>query len=377
MPERSSTGSAPPLGGAQPSSLPPAPDELEVSLFGPGYGECVVLHIGGGEWVVVDSCVSGPRARSVALDYLQSLGVSPELGVKLIVATHWHDDHIRGLAEVVRLSPNAGFACTAALGKEDFITLAELTRTDLMMESSGIDEFRTILEELSARPQTPMWTLGGKMLYERTASIGANILALTPSDRAFQDSVSEIARLLPSESEPKRRVWPSGPNHGSVVLMVTVGRAVVLLGADLEEASGGHWSALLASPTKPSVKANVFKIPHHGSPGADHPGVWSDLVEADAIAAVAPFDLGHVTLPGAADRTRICGYGRRTFITAAPVRPRSRRRESAVERTIKDVVGELTLANRPLGQVRVRRSLANVGAPWSIQTFGQAYELCA
>ena len=33
---------------------PPAPDELEVSLFGRGVGECAVVHLGSGEWLVVD-----------------------------------------------------------------------------------------------------------------------------------------------------------------------------------------------------------------------------------------------------------------------------------------------------------------------------------
>ena len=33
----------------------PRPDELEVSLFGAGNGECVVAHCGNDDWVIVDS----------------------------------------------------------------------------------------------------------------------------------------------------------------------------------------------------------------------------------------------------------------------------------------------------------------------------------
>jgi len=32
----------------------PEKDEIEVSIFGPGYGECIVIHIGNNEWVVID-----------------------------------------------------------------------------------------------------------------------------------------------------------------------------------------------------------------------------------------------------------------------------------------------------------------------------------
>ncbi|PXF57856.1 MAG: hypothetical protein C4B58_08625 [Deltaproteobacteria bacterium] len=35
----------------------PSPDELEISLFGPGRGECVVAHLGNNDWLVVDSCL--------------------------------------------------------------------------------------------------------------------------------------------------------------------------------------------------------------------------------------------------------------------------------------------------------------------------------
>ena len=35
---------------------PPASDVFEVSIFGPGKGESIVVHIGNGRWIVVDSC---------------------------------------------------------------------------------------------------------------------------------------------------------------------------------------------------------------------------------------------------------------------------------------------------------------------------------
>src|SRR5260370_27238866 len=72
-------------------SLKPA--ELEVSLFGPGVGECVVVHLGLGEWLVVDSCVDPVSRKPVALNYLSELHVDVGKAVKQVVAKHWHDDH--------------------------------------------------------------------------------------------------------------------------------------------------------------------------------------------------------------------------------------------------------------------------------------------
>ena len=53
-------------------------DEIEVSVFGPGKGECIVLHVGSGRWVVVDSCIEPGDSWSVAERYLRGLGVALE-----------------------------------------------------------------------------------------------------------------------------------------------------------------------------------------------------------------------------------------------------------------------------------------------------------
>ena len=79
---------------------PPSAEQLEISVFGPGYGECIVVHLGHGDWLINDSCVDS-TGEPVALYYLRRIGVRVEDQVKLIVASHWHDDHVRGLREIV------------------------------------------------------------------------------------------------------------------------------------------------------------------------------------------------------------------------------------------------------------------------------------
>ena len=82
--------------------VPPQANEIEVSLFGPGYGECVLLHLGFSDWVIVDSCLNKDKSPPV-LEYLRALGQDPAQVVKLVVATHWHDDHIGGLGVLFKM----------------------------------------------------------------------------------------------------------------------------------------------------------------------------------------------------------------------------------------------------------------------------------
>ena len=111
-------------GGALSELTGPRPDEIEVSLLGPGYGESVVVHMGGGEWMVVDSC-TGRDGKPAALDYLDRIGVDPRSGVKMIVATHWHDDHTRGMARMVEKCLSARFCCAAALRDKELLAVVD------------------------------------------------------------------------------------------------------------------------------------------------------------------------------------------------------------------------------------------------------------
>jgi glyoxylase-like metal-dependent hydrolase (beta-lactamase superfamily II) len=59
-------------------------------------------------WIPVNSCL-GPESEGPAtLEYLDSIGVS-RTDVRLVVASHWHDDHDRGLAKLFS-TPSARLA---------------------------------------------------------------------------------------------------------------------------------------------------------------------------------------------------------------------------------------------------------------------------
>ena len=45
----------------------PAKDEIDVVVVGPGFGESILLHIGDGDWIVVDSCLDSYAGRPAAL----------------------------------------------------------------------------------------------------------------------------------------------------------------------------------------------------------------------------------------------------------------------------------------------------------------------
>ncbi len=288
----------------------PAPEELEVSLFGPGYGESLVLHLGNGRWMVVDSCVDPDSGRAAALDYLDALGVDCARDVAVVLATHWHDDHVRGIAEVVEACEAARFVCSAALRSEEFLTLAQSNVLGAERTTSGVRELACVLEIVRVRKAAGRSGAGPGLALENTVideSPSCEVRALSPSSAALQRALASIAAKLPEPLRPHLRVAAPSSNEGSVALWLKGRSGQALLAADVERQAGDDrgWGAILALRPPGSAPAELVKAPHHGSESGHDRRMWDDLLEPEPSALLTPWRRGARSLPTEEDRRRI------------------------------------------------------------------------
>lgn len=108
------------------------------------------MHVGDGAWVLVDSC--GRTDAPSALEYLGILGVDPGEAVKLIVASHWHDDHIRGIAQMAAVCRKAKFCCSNVLCADEFLGVVHaLENRHFAASSSGVREIYSVFSRLLRR----------------------------------------------------------------------------------------------------------------------------------------------------------------------------------------------------------------------------------
>jgi beta-lactamase superfamily II metal-dependent hydrolase len=349
--------------------------EVEVSLFGPGRGEAIAVHLGSERWMLVDSCFDAD-GDPASLKYLESIGVSPDR-VELVVASHWHDDHIGGLAEVVDACANADFAYSGALRTDEFYALVGALSERSQIRRSGVSEFAAIsriIEERGGPP--PRFAIEDRRLWHSDAPEPPSFVeALSPSDASVQLSQLAIAKLLPQVNTNKRAVPPPNPNHASVVLWVGVADTRLLLGADLQETGNPEtgWTAVLDHCDMRGAPASIFKVAHHGSENGDQPRVWEEKLVEDAWALVAPNVQGGYRLPRDSDRDRLRDRTANAYLTAPADRQR-RKRDEAVETTLTEFGISPVLADPPMGQVRLRRETGD-SAPWSVELFGPALSL--
>jgi glyoxylase-like metal-dependent hydrolase (beta-lactamase superfamily II) len=122
---------------------PPITHEIELSVFGKGYGECLVISCGLNEFIVVDSFINNDTGRPIALDYLEAMGI-PFESIKQVVLTHWHKDHIAGITEVLqRASRDAKLVISPIIEKEKFL---EYILIGKMENNSSTKEFVKIID---------------------------------------------------------------------------------------------------------------------------------------------------------------------------------------------------------------------------------------
>lgn len=350
----------------------PGDDEIEVSLFGPGYGEAIAMHLGDGQWLVIDSCwLDRTHGVAVTAKYLEDIGVRDDQ-VRHVVASHWHDDHVGGIASLVSRYKHAEFHFPSFLSEAEGLEFLSAYSGLANPDADGtVELYRAMLEvRSSGRRFSPLHFR--TIVTESALSFGSvRVVAMSPSGSAWAAAMASLQSRVHPRTVPRRAPQP-GVNLSSIVLHVDYGDEAVLLGSDLETHKGLGWREIVGHPwTQHRRRASLYKVAHHGSPTACLPDIWATLVGADAEGALTPFINGSVRLPGADDVKRIKGYTSRLRSTA-PV-GRQEPRSTLAERQLVSFLKSATGRGKKMGHLRYRKKM---GDPlWTCEMNGAAIVL--
>jgi beta-lactamase superfamily II metal-dependent hydrolase len=343
------------------STTQPRSDQAEISLFGPGIGECVVIHTGGGRWFIVDSCLDPLTRKPIALDYLTYLGVDPDYDVEGILITHWHQDHIDGACDLIKACKCAKLYISAALLENEACHLASLFHhDDFSSYDKDIREFSAIVDFLvESNQRERIDTVSERhVFFDRRSGPHARLVAMSPSSSAKLQAMANMKARTPTPGEKRtRNIVRQSPNHNAVALHFSFGKFSAILGADLEETGNAAtgWSAILRSGLHQSLSlssAAVFKVPHHGSETGHHDQVWSELLAPKPVSITTPYASSN--LPKASDISRISKRSDVFWVTRDPQSKKKIKRERMVEREMKSVVIERKAVNESMGHLQLR-----------------------
>jgi competence protein ComEC len=220
-------------------ALAPAPaGGLRITALDVGQGDATLVQAPGGATMLVDG---GPDER-LLLELLRERRVGR---IDLLVLTHAHADHVDGLAAVVTRYP--------------------IGRTLDPGEPSNLPSHAKYLKTLAQR-RIPRDLARAGLRYE-LGPVSIEILA-----------PREILHGTDSDA-----------NNNSVVMRLSYGVSTVLMSGEVQE----EGQDLLLAAASASLKATVFKVPHHGSPRALRDFYAATSARVALISVGAGNDYGH------------------------------------------------------------------------------------
>lgn len=340
----------------------PNPDQFEISLIGTGggYGESILIHIGSGNWIIVDSCKS-PSNIVLPLEYLESIDVDPKVSVKMIICTHWHDDHILGMSELLKQCPKADFCFGKVNDKKKFLRLIGLDfeKAGRIGSMTSTKEFNECLNLIEERSQTILSAYPDRLLYRNRidSSIVVEVFSLSPSDETILSFDNEISQLITEYGSPAKKLLIDSPNDKSVVIYLKLGEHKALLGADLEVSKSNRkgWLDIVDnSQVMRGERASFFKIPHHGSTNGYDRRIWVDLLDSAPVANLSPYNRGQ-GLPEDKMIGVFRGHTSELYITSLKVATsKPKKRDRDIEKAIEKFGFKLSEVKYSKGVIRNR-----------------------
>jgi Metallo-beta-lactamase superfamily len=350
-------------------AIPPRPEELELTLFGPGYGESIVLHIPGLGWGIVDSCSWRPPGQSpktLPLEYLRLLSVE---SLVFIILTHPHEDHYRGMAEILRAyQGRIRYICRYQ--SEGVRELKVYLAHQRLGGRSGLASLGEVFSAMEEAVESGAWPRKlsemTEIFHPQTVQVGSNppfnvqMVALSPSAESEQRYINLLRQSIPNVG---RRVLPlkdEAHNGIASAIWLAVGEVRVILGSDLESGVTDRtgWRGVLSNPDCPDMSAAVVKVAHHDSRNAHLENVWQLHREWGLpLAVLTPWNRGAKTLPQESDIQRLRRVSRRLGQTAAI---RTQKPEDVYSREVTKVLRAATRSWRVItpaqqaGALRIR-----------------------
>jgi len=338
-----------------------------------GYGESVVVKVHDHFWIVIDSSIEPTTGNPLALIYLNRKNVDISNDVRMVICTHWHSDHIKGLDKILERCKSAKFVCAMATDKDKFLRYIEFEARPEKNGFSSTDIFYNCINIAYKRKTDVIIASQDKLLSkDEVNGIKSFIYSLSPSDDTMKSFLQEITAAFKT-STANTKIIEQSPNERCVVLLISVNKYNVILGGDLESKG---WTVILEnSEALKDRKFNVIKIPHHGSDTAYLKELWSNFAD-HVIAHVSAYNRLKEPLPKEEMLRKYSSLSDELYLTSDYTQKKApKKRERSLQKAIQRLNSTIYEIPYRFGEIESEINLGDPQAKWITHTKGCALKI--
>lgn len=296
---------------------------VNIIVFGPGYGESIVIYLPDLGWGIIDSCLINFKKRKYnpALEYLKQLNVDR---LAFLILTHPHLDHYKGIEHIL-------FHYSGAIDRIGYYS------------GEGLKEYASYLARKKILNEPGLKTFSDIfLLIEKAKKSGANIIKLSERKEVirkglYKNNTIEMISLSPSEDSEKKYIErlykfipkvkgasikdlkDSEQNIISSAIWCEINNVRFIFGSDLENGTNfSGWSGVLNNLDSPNLSATFVKIPHHGSPNAFNENIWK-IFSNDSkvpVSVTTPYIKSRALRPDPVILKKISNYTKNIYVTS-------------------------------------------------------------
>jgi hypothetical protein len=293
----------------------PKNNEVEITLFGNGYGESIVIYIPEVGWGIIDSFQTEIEGRTIIppLEYLKELLYPDYPRLAFILLTHPHEDHYLGFDNILRDYPGGiekiyWYQGDGIRELKVYWLQQKIANNGVLPNYSRIHEAirKAIKQGVTERRLSELTEVVDKrhIKIDNYGYTDISIKALSPGASAERKYVELLHKAITDIKQGKPVFQLNDHSHNllSVALYITLGDLKILLGSDVENTHGDDtaWQGILHN-TGVNLSAQLVKVSHHGSKNGYYKKAWDMHCEdTKPIAIIAPYNRTSSALPNSA-----------------------------------------------------------------------------
>lgn len=263
---------------------------VTIHIFGAAKGESIVLELPGGGWGVVDCYARSLNdpATNPTIVFLRERGVRE---LEFLCLTHPHDDHFRGMSQILEEFPVDYFWHFGAQSAAHFKQLVDYIRFE--GESEGTEDARergpefqriwSLVEQQRSAGTTRLKASSPmSLLYPVPGDLEApfRIFGLAPSGNQASRYMRVYSTCFDESGRFKPKIAQVDHNVISVALLLVYGTTRIILGGDVKEEG---WLDALEEVGGRELAAHLVKVSHHGSTNGYCDGLWQHFASTGSV----------------------------------------------------------------------------------------------